>query len=77
MHSKPESLLMLHNVRHCALQDEAARLRSVRRAYGSGFPPLGIAATSYRLRVALGRAGERLRDGRLRRSGALLRAEAG
>jgi hypothetical protein len=77
MHSTPDAVLMLHNVRQRELQDEAARIRAARRSNAKGFHLLGVAAASHHLRTALGHAGELLRDGSPRKPGAPLRAEAG
>jgi len=65
MHSNLDSLLMLAYIRHRELQDEAARIRLVQEADGSGFMDLIIVkAVRSRLKMALDRAGELLRDSR-------------
>lgn len=65
MHPHPDSLLLLADIRYHELQNEAARTRLVREAYGNG-PPLSsvVVAMGSRLGLALTRAAELLRDTR-------------
>ncbi len=65
MHSNPNAVLMLANSRCRELQDEAARLRLAREAYGDDpmLPPT-ISMAGRQLRVTLARALQQLQPTR-------------
>jgi hypothetical protein len=77
MHSTPDAVLMLHNVRQSELANEATRVKAARQACTPCSPPRGIAATLDPLRVAIARAGEFVRTGGAQRMSSSFRAEAG
>jgi hypothetical protein len=63
MHSNPNAVLMLADSRHRELQDEAARLRLAREAYGDDLMshPM-ISMTCRHLEVTIGRALQQLQS---------------
>jgi hypothetical protein len=78
MHSNPDSVLMLADIHHRELQDEAERSRYGRQACGSGFQSPGVAlGVLHHLRKVLGRADEFLRDSKLARLDSRRGAEVG
>lgn len=58
MHSTPDTVLPLHNLRQSELQTEASQARASRQVRAPFCPPRSIAAASDRLRVAIARASE-------------------
>ena len=77
MHSNPDSVLMLAEIRHWELQDDAARSRIASQTCG-GFQSSGVALAALRcLCEVLVRADEFLRDSKLARLDSRRGAEAG
>lgn len=77
MHTTPDTVLMLHNVRQRELQDEAAYVWTARQNCARGVPPHGSITMTHRLRAAFVRTGAVLRDRCTWRPGSPLRPVAG